>query len=292
MKHHIYFTFLLLAFFLMPARVKAQIPTFGEVYDFNVGDEFQFTSYISVGSNVSPPNAKRYAISGKYYSAASDTVFYIRTFSNYFSTVANTQPPQLIYTFTTGTDTVIYTNLDSLVSSLYAGFVTDTCNTQKDTLYNSALFCNAAMYENERMVANCFEGKYYRNIYAKGLGHVWNQYDYPAMNQTQQEYLFYYKKGSQVCGTPDTRTAVGLEENRLADHTAVVYPNPASGFLYVSNVQPSTPLRLMDVFGRTVLEARADDHTVMDISSLPGGIYTLAATGPAGQIVRRVIVAD
>ena len=79
MKKLLFYTFLL---FTLKGKCQDTL-TIGEVFDFSVNDEFQSSN--STPGQGSYPNATRMKIIGKWYSAANDTVFYIRYFDNYNS---------------------------------------------------------------------------------------------------------------------------------------------------------------------------------------------------------------
>ncbi len=54
-----------------------------------------------------------------------------------------------------------------------------------------------------------------------------------------------------------------------------IYPNPAKTTLNIVSVEASTPFKIIDVLGRTVMNGMVLDHNTLtlDISSLPRGIY-------------------
>lgn len=71
------------------------MPTRGEIFDFNINDEFQYREF-----HDSPwSTVTRYVIIDKFYSSANDTVFYGRHFDNYTSTWDFTPPEHMVYYF-------------------------------------------------------------------------------------------------------------------------------------------------------------------------------------------------
>src|ERR1700758_2982364 len=126
-----------------------------DVYDFNINDEFQ--THITTVS----PNANKIKIIGKRLSTNNDTVFYVRSFNGYSTTLSYSPTPHLIYSYSSGIDSVKYTNLDTLINAQYRNMPNDSCDSSKDTLYNSTQFCGALVYEHTSCTACCFEGYTY-----------------------------------------------------------------------------------------------------------------------------------
>src|SRR5947207_2745036 len=102
---------LILLFFFNLSLLHAQnLMTVREIFDFNINDEFQWRGSYNGG----PPAVQRIKIIGKYFSSGNDTIFYIEQYNNYNSYFNCCPTPHLDYTFYNGTDTVSYSNLDSL----------------------------------------------------------------------------------------------------------------------------------------------------------------------------------
>jgi hypothetical protein len=68
-----------------------------------------------------------------------------------------------------------------------------------------------------------------------------------------------------------------------------VYPNPANGWITIETESPmSMPLRMADMYGRTVRTATLETHVQIPVQSLPPGMYFLEI---GGRVVKRVMVA-
>lgn len=267
--------------------VKGQsMLTHGQVFDFNINDEFHTKVY-----NNAPPNATRIKIIGKHFSTNNDTVFYLRHFDNYSSIPDyTTSPPHLVYSYSIGNDSVFYTNLDSGINLTYGNFLIDSCNSFHDTLYYTSQFCGSQVSELTECRACCFEGYYTNDIYGKGLGLVYHHYAHAAEWVDDVSEMFYYKKDTVVCGTPDTATALTVIELGKTKQNIVLYPNPASYTLTLRNINRPTSIGLYDILGKLVMETKTDRNTTLDISQLTQGVYTLISHDDQSVECYKVII--
>jgi len=261
--------------------------TIRDVYDFNINDEFQYST-----KNV-PPNAIRIKVIGKHFSANNDTVFYVHYFNNYSSIVNySTSPPHLDYTYSVGNDTVYYTNLDTLINSQYRSLPNDSCDSSKDTLYYSSLLCNVLLYAHSSCTSCCFEGQNHDETYGKGLGQTKYLYAYAAMNVLNQWDMYYYKKGAIVCGTPDSSTALSIIEKEKINENILLNPNPTSG---VFNVQMSkyenAQIEVYNVMGECIYRHMGTSANLqIDLSAAKSGVYFLQLKTSEGTAVKKVVV--
>ena len=80
----------LIFIFILKLSIAQNLINVNEIFDFNIGDKFQYEVYID---EYTTPNADRYTIIDKYFSDNSDTVFYIRINDSYYTTFTNGNPP-------------------------------------------------------------------------------------------------------------------------------------------------------------------------------------------------------
>lgn len=66
----------------------------------------------------------------------------------------------------------------------------------------------------------------------------------------------------------------------------VVYPNPASGNIRIVS-RNAGKLTIMDITGKLVRESPIDNEIQLDLSALPGGMYTLSLNGESLPIVKK-----
>lgn len=68
---------------------------------------------------------------------------------------------------------------------------------------------------------------------------------------------------------------------------ALVYPNPATGILNITNI--SGEAQLFDMTGKLVLSDRINESKTLDVSSLTAGIYTLSIKGEKQTLYTKVV---
>lgn len=226
--------------------------TVGEIFDFNVDDEFQTFNDYPQGR---PPNAIRMKVIGKHFSATNDTVFYTRSFDNYY-TVLNPNPsPHLDYYFDTYIDSVFYTNLNDNVLN---NSPDTSCNLIVDTT-----ICG--------IPANGWEclgiEEYVSEVFGKGLGVVRDVYvQNGSPSQSYDHKIFYFKKDTMECGTPDLTTSISL--NRISLGIENIYPNPFTDNFRIrfADDKHSYRINIFDLRGTEIFETTVDycDHVVID----------------------------
>lgn len=279
---------------------KAQTPltiSNREIYDFNVGDEFQ---YIRDGYGViGLPDILRYTITGKYYSPSLDSVFYNRHFSNYSRslTPTGTFPPYIVnYSFSSGNDVVSYTNLDTIIYGGNHSYLMDSsgvASAYSDTIYYSTEYCNSLLYKIDTCTGCNFEPNAFTTIYGKGLGITLSQHQFTGFQHiTESTTLFYYKKDTLVCGSPDTLTAapVALHKMNTVNTALTLSPNPTSSELTVYSAYTTTPtyITISNVVGQVVQRnALTAPTTTLNVATLPNGMYVLKTnTGQISKFVK------
>jgi hypothetical protein len=257
------------------AEVKSQTTlTIGQVYDYNINDQFHYYTY-----GVSP-NATRFTVTDKQFSALNDTVTYVRHFDNYSTQVISDPSPHLEYFFDSYTDTLSITNLDSLISDQFSTWTTNDSlgDWFNDSSYISSQWCEILIYEYSACLGCNFEGNSYKGQYGQGVGLIKQIHQSPAWPQIDyQYYLKYYKKGTVSCGTPDL-TTVGIKEplKKVADF--FIYPNPVESTFTLQNESPYDNFQcsLHNLLGQIIMTINLRGETnKIDISNFEGGIYQL-----------------
>lgn len=266
---------ILLILTVFGAEVKSQTTlTIGQVYDYNINDQFHYYTY-----GVSP-NATRFTVTDKQFSALNDTVTYVRHFDNYSSQVIWNPSPHLEYFFDSYTDTLSITNLDSLISDQFSTWTTNDSlgDWFIDSSYISSQWCGILTYEYSACLGCNFEGNSYQGQYGQGVGLIKQIHQSPAWPQIDyQYYLKYYKKGTVSCGTPDL-TTVGIKEplKKVADF--FIYPNPVESTFTLQNESPYDNFQcsLQNLQGQIIMTINLRGETNrIDISNFEGGIYQL-----------------
>jgi len=282
---------ILLAFILPDSLYSQDLMTIGEVFNFEIGDEFHYEGH----HPEQPPNADRITITDKYYSSNGDTLFYHKYHDSYYTWVEWEPEPHLEYYFWTRTDTVYYTHPDSSISSYNMWASNDTSLAYYETIvYYSEDQCDSLINGYYLETSN-FEADVYHYEFGKGLGLVKAYYlssqNWPHFVVYDDE-LFYYQKNGIDCGVPDTLTVSipQLSEN-YPDFN--IYPNPAENQITIEITQlsfNSLTLEIIDELGRTVKTSIIhDNETTINIDDLRPGIYYCKVSGDRIFNVERFI---
>jgi hypothetical protein len=264
---------------LMPSTVR-------EVYDFAVGDTFQYRHYsFSSGAGLDVTSYRFIIITGKSVSLNNDSIFY-----NYKEVGKQTYYGSMTG-YTTGyyiynNQLLTYTNLDSFI-------IPDPIN------FNCALVCDttfSAPYCPQNM---CYDSVYYSNywydsskinrqeradfeyasdiMYVNGLGIV-KDYEASEGYQNDIELIYYHKANGELWGIAHYFVIVGIEEKQTIN--ASIFPNPATSQIEISlpadavTKYQSLQFQLYEITGRAVQsQIITSEKTLFTITHLPQGIY-------------------
>lgn len=270
MKRLIFFILSIIFF----QNINAQeLMTIREVFNFEIGDKFQFrTSGETLSGNYIPPNADRITISDKFYSNNQDTLFYVNCHDSYTSEVSWEGGPHLVYSFWTKTDTVFYVNIDSSIIYYDPGFGFNQYS------YQSVKLCDSLINGCSYYLGPGFENDKYIDEYGRGLGHTyWKDSiaQYPSPWHITE--LFYYKKGILSCGTPDL-TTVGIDKPISEDTNYFIYPNPVETTFNLQNKshKGNFQCRLYNPLGQIIMNMELSGETnKINVSHIKRGIYYL-----------------
>lgn len=262
------------------------MPTRGEIYDFDINDEFQSWE----NSPGSPTTfVTRCTITDKYFSAANDTVFYGRHCNNYITTW-DFSLGHMVYYFSNHTDTIYYTNLDTLINAPYSNELNDSCNISFDTLYYASDFCGIYAYEHYRCLGCCFEGQFTTLLYGIGIGLAYYHYQYPSEWGETIRTLFYYKKGTIECGEPDL-IAVSVNEPEIFNQITLVYPNPADNVIHFNTgFSIWNRVAIYNSLGVMVLSLNEYLGGPVNISSLDNGFYFVSIENDLGTQTCKFVI--
>ena len=78
-----------------------------------------------------------------------------------------------------------------------------------------------------------------------------------------------------------------IELDRL--NKIIIYPNPATDNIYISNLTEATTLKIYDINGKLVLEDNVSDKEYINISKLARGIYQIKFEGKDWGEIRKLI---
>ena len=275
---------------ITPILKSQTILTKGQIYDFTINDEFHYKNPNN------PPNATRFSIVGKHFSALSDTVFYIRHFNNYYTQFNNIPVNHLDYFFNIYNDTVYYTGLNTPFDSAYINWpVYDTIgNSFSYSASYPSQWCGKLIYKYTACIHCIFEGNYYSYQYGQGLGLVESIHQYAGYPQIDDEYyLKYYKKDTISCGFPDT-TTLSINNYEKISPNILIYPNPATTKLTINlqqltNLQ-STTVSIYDVQGQLLLQQTIKQlQTELNISKFAKGVYVVKVNNDKQSMISKFV---
>ncbi len=243
--------------------------TIGEVFDFNINDEFHYTR------ENQPSNGERITVIDKYYSINSDTVFYT-LHHDIYNVIPDysVSPPGSIYVFDTIIDTIFYSDLNMPIYYMWPQ------NDPEFVFYDSIKeldtnFCDIEM-NSYYIQQYSFEPSWFKRSYGRGIGITLDYWHYQGNGVSQfpvWERMIYYKKDSMNCGSPDL-TSLGLT-NLNGQEDFFIFPNPSDGIISINNI--SSQKINIKVFNTTG-ELKYKEQNIsseIDLSNLSNGIYIL-----------------
>ena len=257
--------FLLLAALFLATILHGQTTlTVGEIFDFNINDEFHSSDIFPN----KPPNAIRMKVIDKHFSATNDTVFYTRSFNNYYTVVNPNPEPHLDYFYNNYIDTVFYTNFSDSV-------VCDVLDTTCVSIFETTI-CDIPA--NGWSVGGYLQGQFHAKIFGKGLGQVTDNYwEEGSSGNSHDIEMFYFKKDTLECGIPDS-TITSIAPSGLFLDGLNIYPNP---FTEKFNIQfadheQSYKVKIFDLNGQKIFETTVNNsnHVVID-KIINKGFYIL-----------------
>jgi len=250
-----------------------ELPTNGDIYNYEIGDIFHFHEYANGAGSVFSATVN-IEILDKYYSDNGDTLFYNSMNKRY---EIGSEYPNGIYTETI--ETIYYTNLNEELEA-------DSINSNPD-LYNGRI-----------TIFNIFSIPPYqvwRNWYTVGCGHVYHKYSDGEIGVIYEINLVYFKKGEEEWG--EEHTIVGISDN--PDHYDKssfinVFPNPVVNQLTFSipELSEESVLYIKDLSGKIIALfqlSKTQSQLIWDCSHLTSGIY-IYQTEINGDVYRGKII--
>ena len=262
------------------------------VYNFDVGDEFEFSGNCSTSWAPRPPGFTYYLITSKSFNAAMDTVSYGRNWVHQELDLSH-MPYVNVTTF--GHDSVIYpcTSVpyfsafpeENMRTSLYPAYTMVSSYSVSLDLSG----CSTRPYYEEHTgfmnpdpTDSClhffiFEPLYYDRTRASGLGETYFHSDLSSqVGPVCTQGLFWYHKGSETCGNFILLT--GESELPEKPNLISISPNPAHDDCTIAFVgNEKGEMTLSDLQGRILLRKNYDGNLIkLDLRDFEHGIYLLS----------------
>jgi len=255
----------LLTLFCLSFSLTAQdYSTYGEIYDYEVGDIFHYKElhythdyWLFRDINVE--------IVQKIQSTWGDTLTYVK----FVKTYTDVQPGPSGYEEYYENKVIPDQNLIFIADSIYySGDYNGRKISYTDFTYGD--------------VEHFHE-------YVDGCGRTVYYYKYwdPAPNQKSIR-LLYFKKGDEEWGTPNP--VVGLKEQLLENDFIIIFPNPTRDKIHLAAGDDIVikDVRIYNQAGKEVL-ILSSEFEIIDISSLSPGLYLVYVSTEKGRICRKLI---
>lgn len=263
---------LVLLFFLLfsLANIHSQpISTIGEIYDYDVGDVFHFKHSLGYANNMTAFVSYRNIEVTDKFIISSEKICYNRSIKK-----QEKWENEIIWTFIDTTDSICYSELDSLING---GDI--------DTVYTSSPMYNGRIINSR----NFYAGSEQTNFdYVNGCGlAVYSIFDW-ASTYFWENILVHYKKGTETWGTP---VYVSLKERDFNDNEICLYPNPAIDNIIIEcQKQGNAIAEIYSVNGTLLKRIKTkDESTTINVSDLQKGVYILVVYNNRERIYRKLI---
>lgn len=285
----------------------------GTLYDFNVGDKFEYSNVcLDAWGQWQSLNDNLVEIQSKYFSPGLDSVYYCRksTF-RYYSQNFNPPPAFITSGFNIEYDTVKYATSAIPTFSEFPEqniYHFDTLSLPHSTLlYNYTLMTDSNYYHgrpsyswkggfiyNLDGIDSCFHWpssafSYNTRIVSTGLGEVYHSEESPDPSANDcYNSLFYYQKGNETYGNFVDLTSGVTEITNTVDIS--IFPSPVTSLCYVeSNSVERIEFRLTDTNGKLLLKEFFIGKTSIYMERLISGIYFLKFISQSGTLVKKII---
>jgi hypothetical protein len=278
------------------ASYTQEILSVEQVFDFNVGDIFQYKSSLQN----QPPNALTNEVIDKYYSENGDTLFYVMHCSYYTSDYEFNPEPHLVYNFGEDTTTEQYTNLDSPILDYFPYLRYDTLvaiyvdDFNYDTIVeNSELLCDRFSNGFDcSFAASAVEPAYFYYRFGEGLGiireTVCNETGGPWLCPNIAKNLTFYSKGDEICGTMDSLT-FNPQITEKIDFD--IFPDPVADYLFIRFDETNPALiELFDLNGRKITSEMMESKSFqLDLTWLKSGMYVVRITSENKVVTKKIV---
>lgn len=268
--------------------------TIGEIFDFNVGDEFHYNGILIPENDYPFPDFEKVIVLGKELFEHEDSLVIIKEITKYkFS--YDTEPHEY---FISNIDThkVIFQDIDSSIRYYDYLYQNDTTKNEgtweiylKDTIFQSSEYlCNTSVNGVE-FYQSWGEYDHYINYYGKGLGLVFSS----SHGSSDGPYIYnkkmiYYKKGQQTCGEINLPSAI--EVIKIDNYK--IFPIPFNNELTIKskNKFDMMDISIFDINGTLVYSKSLDAfESKIDVSNLSTGLYLLELNYKDNRMVKRII---
>ena len=263
-------TYITALLFLSLFSLGQEISTVGEIYDFEIGDEFhkwgmndfdEYYQWMLIDK-----------IINKAFSTNNDTVFY--TIYRQYSESTTSNPG---WTYHDTTIVERYTELDLPINNGEIDSVYSDSTWFNERLINSSELDDYEWYALKWFVNGCGQAHYfYFDIYANQI----------------ESWLVYFNKNGEEYGEPIVIT--NDSEFDFYKPELIVYPNPSFEKIFIKhglNNSKSQTIEIFNLQGHLVerITKLTEMNNCVDITKLPSGIYFLKLTSESNTLETKFI---
>ena len=291
--------------------------TYGNVYDFDIGDTLQYGSYSCSGPGgcyTRTWNITTNVVTGKYFSPLQDSVFYNFWIQSVHNFIAQDSLGHyyLVSSITDTDSTLFYTNLNTPLFN----FMPEETDTSYSSLFEVLYYtpgsanryhilfedCNRISYYTRSGdivyydQTNCFpipdEPTVESNGFSIGLGQIISNHHECCGGTSYIHELVAYHKANSNCGSIVIYNSV--DELNGSNSKVKIYPNPISseGYFFIEKVDNDKSLfELIDISGKNIFSKQLTDQlSMIDANEFPSGFYFYRITSRDGSIITGKIV--
>lgn len=140
------------------------------------------------------------------------------------------------------------------------------------------------------------DGKLYGITWAGGASAPGTIYSFDVSNNNFNKVLDFnstngaYPGGDLIELKTNPVVSSVVEPKVAILNNIVVFPNPASSLLTITNITGKKTLRLYDTLGKLMLEKLVENNATIDISYLTNGIYYIVTENNIGKSFNKVVI--
>lgn len=266
-------------------RINFNLLTRREIFDFEVGDEYQYR--INMNSGVAQPTTHAiHKIISKVMPTTENVVYTVARIYNEFD--INTSAQTITEIIHRDTVTKQYGNLSAhMINALSYSPGPALIEWYKNGEWGrDGLLLQTGYY---LIMDSClmmpFEPKTTDSYYAKGLGETrYERLEVDVFMYTYSEKLIYFKKANGATG--GTRVNIGLDD--LERRRISFYPNPAQNELrFILEEDRSRQVEIFNLSGQLLITSTLSaDRPNLNIEDLTPGVYLLKSGKTSAKFVK------
>jgi hypothetical protein len=250
--------------FLHQCSMSQEISTVGEIYNYEIGDEYHRAGNYNSDFDGYTLWQKIDEIVDKNYSTNGDTLLYniYRQYSEFTESNPN-------WTYYDTTITEYYTNLDFPIN-----------NGDVDSVYSDTSWFNGRLINSHE---HSIYWEYQLVWFVKGCGQGYHLFYYAddGSYYEGESWLVYYNKNGEEYGEPIIIT--NIYEKDFKEQELNVYPNPSFDKIFIKYDFTNSKNQTIEIFniqGKLVERNLKinENNKCIEISKLPSGTYILRLT--------------